>query len=191
MPHPYGRMALGRGARAFLTGKLLSAGLTFAALLALVRLMDVGDYAAYVTLMAALELGVAFSGLGLPWLAARFVPEYRLRGGGAALARFVAGWILVAGGLMAGTAALVAWGGAAYASWTRLGVAPAVVTLASALLFVEGMGRYLRDCLLEPLLQQAAARASLVTRQGLLVAGIAWLALQGPGPISVLQVLLL
>ncbi|MGQ9686347.1 MAG: hypothetical protein ACUVT2_08595, partial [Thiobacillaceae bacterium] len=77
MSDPYSAAALRRGTWHFLSGKVVSGLLTFTILLALVRLLPVAEYGAYVGLIAAAELVYALGGLGLPWAAARFVPEAR------------------------------------------------------------------------------------------------------------------
>ena len=79
---PYSGALLKQSAIHFLTGKAASALLTFTILLWLVRLLSTQDYATYVTLVAAYELLFAISSLGLPWMAARYLPEYRLHASG-------------------------------------------------------------------------------------------------------------
>ena len=84
---PYSSDVLKRSALHFLTGKAISAALTFLIVLWLVRLLPVAEYGAYVTLVAGMELTFGLSGLGLSWMAVRYLPEYRLHAKGVELSR--------------------------------------------------------------------------------------------------------
>jgi O-antigen/teichoic acid export membrane protein len=72
--HPYSSAELRRSTWHFLSGKMVSGLLTIAILLWLVRLLPVAEYGAYVSLIAAAELGFALGDMGLTWAAARFMP---------------------------------------------------------------------------------------------------------------------
>ena len=174
--HPYSAAALRRSAWHFLSGKAVSGLLTFVILLWLVRLLPVAQYGAYVSLIAAAELTFALGFLGLPWAAARFVPEARLHASPAitrALVWQLAGWQATVMGALAVLAGLTF-----DVLLPRLGLTvPAGAALAWAgLIFAEGTGRFLRDGLLGPLLCQDTVRLSLIVRQVLFILGIACLA---------------
>ena len=176
----YSTAGLRRATWQFLTGKAASALLTFALLLALVRLLPVSEYGVYVTFVALIELGYALAGLGLPWLAARQLPEVRLKADGRslhALAQRLIAWqalallgLTLAGGLL--IAPSLNWLALPFqytnVAWAALGV-----------LFVEGLGQFCRESLMGPLLLQGPSRASLVLRQGSLLAGVGALNLGG------------
>ena len=85
MTSPYSAAALKRSAVHALAGKGISALLTFSILLLVVRLLPVAQYGAYVSLVAALEAALAVSSIGLPWMTARYLPEYSLHADGAVL----------------------------------------------------------------------------------------------------------
>lgn len=162
---PYSGRAFRRGLSNFLTGKALSALLTFAALLWLVRLLPPRDYGVYVTLVALLELGYALGGLGLPWLAARYLPEYRLHAGRTPLTR-ICGRLLIWQGAALLVLALLAFATLqVYLRWADLDVYRNAALLALFILWLEGMGRFLREGVMSPLMLQGEARASLVGRQ--------------------------
>lgn len=171
--HPYSGAALRRGAWHFLSGKALSGLLTFVILLWLVRLLPVAGYSAYVSLVAAAELAFAICFLGLPWAAARFLPEARLHARPEitrVLAWRLAGWQTAVLGVLAVLAGLsVDW------LLPRLGleVAAGAGLAWAGLVFTEGAGRFLREGLLGPLLCQDKVRLSLVVRQMVFILAIA------------------
>jgi hypothetical protein len=78
----------------FLTGKVVSAVMTFFILFWVVRLLTLEEYGVYITLVPGMELVIAISGLGLPWLAARYLPEYRLHASGSLIQRLAWGLLL-------------------------------------------------------------------------------------------------
>jgi O-antigen/teichoic acid export membrane protein len=157
-----------RSAGHFLLGKAGSAALTFTAFALTARLLGTGAYGTYAALIAAVELGLSLSTLGMDWATGRFLPEYRVRAGRAQLTRFIA----ATGGLQAGVLMLVAlglaWGAEALAA--RLGLADAVLLqLYAAVLATEGTARVLRDQMLGLLLAQRAAQVATVARGAVLV----------------------
>lgn len=161
----YSGAAVRRAAWQFLTGKAASALLTFVILLWLVRLLPVAEYGAYAVFIAGTDLGYALAGLGLAWLAARDLPDYRLHAGGKILAWFCIRLLLWQ------TAALILFVAAmaglldVYLAWVGLDEYRNAALLALALLLAEGLGRFLREGLMASLMLQGAARASLILRQ--------------------------
>jgi O-antigen/teichoic acid export membrane protein len=177
--HPYSAAALRRGAWQFLSGKAVSGLLTFAILLVLVRLLPVAEYGAYVSLIAAAELAYALGGLGLPWAAARFLPDARLHAPAAdtrRLALRLLGWQV---GILSALAVLAGLTFDFALSWLELNILPAAALAWAGLILAEGCGRFLREGLMGPLLQQGAVRASLVLRQFLFLALLGLMAAGG------------
>jgi O-antigen/teichoic acid export membrane protein len=176
----YSGAALKRSAWHFLSGKAASALLTFLILLWVVRLLPVAEYGVYVTLVAGMELAMAIATLGLPWLAARYVPEFRLHAPGARLRRLVlslVGWNAVA---LVGVAATLALGLELFLDWADLTSYRAVAQIYLLVLLVEGIGRQVREHLLGALLLQGIAQVSLVARNMAFIALLALAALSGP-----------
>src|ERR1700752_2626136 len=64
-----------RGLWHFLLGKGVSALCSFLAMVLVVRALTLHDFADYTVLVALVELGTAFSGLGLSHVLLRYVPE--------------------------------------------------------------------------------------------------------------------
>ncbi len=161
---PYSRRALKRSAVHFLAGKAVSALLTLIILFWLVRLLTVEEYGAYVTFVAGMELTLAMASLGLPWIAARYLPEFRLHASGRMLAHFV--WnitarialLLVAGSVLLYVA--MPW----LLAHLKLTQQTDVARLFLLVLLVDGLGWHIRENTLEPLLQQGQAQISLVIR---------------------------
>ena len=157
-----------RSAGHFVLGKAGSAALTFAAFALTARLLGTGQYGTYAGLLAAVELALALSTLGMDWATGRFLPEYRVRADRAQLARFVA----ATGGLQAAllllVALVVAWAAAPLAA--RVGLAdPRLLQLYAAVLAAEGIARVLRDQMLGLLLAQRAVQLATVARGVVLV----------------------
>lgn len=185
--HPYSAVALRRSAWHFLSGKVVSGLLTFGILLWLVRLLPVAEYGVYVSLIAATELAYALGGLGLPWAAARFLPEARLHAQPVVLRGLVGrllGWqtaILLCLAVLAGLTFDIVL--------PRLGLSvPTAAALAWAgLILVEGCGRFLHEGLLGPLMQQRSVRTSLILRQALFLSLLGLLT--GMGALSLAAVL--
>lgn len=176
---PYSGTALKRSARHFLIGKLASALLTLSILLWLVRLLAVAEYGAYVTLVAGAELALAITSLGLPWVGARYLPDYRLHATGMQLAQFV--WQLIARiSLFAVIGAVLIFAALPWLlAFLDLSQQIDVARLYLLVLVLEGLRRNVQECILEPLLQQGYAQFSQVMRNlGLLVC-LAIIASQG------------
>lgn len=176
----YSGAALKRSAWHFLTGKAASAVLTFIILLWLVRLLPMAEYGAYVTLVAALELALAVSTLGLPWMAARYLPDYRLHAPGAVLIRYATRIMGLLSGILVVTALLLLvnlqW---LLGSLDMLAYAE-VARFYVLVLVVEGIGRHLRQNALGPLLMQGIAQVSLVLRNLTMLLLLGAMVMAGP-----------
>lgn len=185
-PAAYSKQALKRSAWHFLSGKAVSALLTFLILLWLVRLLSVAEYGVYVTLVASMELAMVIATLGLPWMAARFLPEFRLHAHRSQFRRLVLnilGWQVAA---LAGLASILALGLDVFLGWANLQTYHAVAQVYLLILFAEGIGRGVRESLLGPLLLQGVAQISLVIRNLVFIALLA--AATHAGTISLIDV---
>jgi O-antigen/teichoic acid export membrane protein len=148
----------------FLLGKALSALLTLIILLALVRLLPVEDYSAYVTFVAATELAIAVSLIGLPWLAARSLPEFRLHGSPRLLAGLC--WQLLGFNLLAVSVFTLLFAALVdiYLGWLGFSKYLAAAHIYLLIIVAEAIGRFTRNDLLGALLQQGIAQTSQVLK---------------------------
>jgi len=160
---PYSSSALRRSAVHFLTGKAISALLTLIIMLWLVRLLTLEEYGVYVVLLSGMELVLAITLFGLPWVAGRYLPEFRLHANGKVLAHFV--WrILAWGGLFLLVGVLLLFFALPVLLPVEFLPYEDAVRFYLLVLLVEGLGRYLRENVLGPLLLQGQAQISLVMR---------------------------
>jgi O-antigen/teichoic acid export membrane protein len=163
-----------QGALHFLFGKAGSAALNFAAFVLVARLLTMVDYAYYVAALAAVELGLALASFGLDWVAARYLPEYRVMAPVKELKRFVL-WL---GGLQSAIylvfAVCMALGSGAIAAMLGTPEAAPVMFIYAAYMLLEGCSRMLRDQMLGHLLLQGRAQFALVVRNLVWVGGLGW-----------------
>lgn len=169
---PYSGKALRRGAWHFLSGKAASAVLTIIALLWAVRLLPVQQYAAYVTLVAAAEICLVVGSFGLPWMASRYLPEFKLKATASAVRRLCLRLLGVQALALIGVAVALAIGGGFYLRWTGLATQGDALILLLLFLVAEGTGRFVRDALMAALMLQRQARQSLISRQVVVLAGV-------------------
>lgn len=160
----YSGAALGRGARHFLIGKILSAAITFAILLGLVRVLPVGQYAAYVIFVAAIELAFALSFLGLHWLAARYLPEFRIHGTREQVAGLCWRLVVFNGSVVLAFATMMGLLLDAYLDWLALAEYRSAAQIYLLIFIAEAIGRFMREGVLGALLQQGISQASQVLR---------------------------
>lgn len=168
----YSGSAVKRSAGHFLIGKAVSALLTFAILLWLVRLLKVSEYAAYITLVAGLDIILSISGMGLAWLEARYLPEFRIHASKSVLIRFIVQLI------QSHLAITILF---SVAAWICLDLFLAKMEMTDyreaaelfiIMMVVEGTGRRFRDGLLGALLLQKQAQFSQVTRNLTFIIGL-------------------
>lgn len=162
---PYSSSAFKRSGAHFLSGKAISALLAVFLLLYLVRVLPIEEYGVYVTLVAIMDLTVAIAGIGLPWLASRYIPEYRLHGSGKQLNSFVGKiiyWHSIA--LLAVTALL--WIAIdAILDWFNITQYQDAVNLFLVIILLEGISRQIIASTLGPLLLQGSTQLSIIVRQ--------------------------
>lgn len=158
----------------FLVGKSASALVGFALLLVLVRAIEREEYGLYVVLLAALEIVLTVSSLGVYPVLNRYVPELRSTGKGRALARLIAAasiWRFVT---LAAAGGAFAW----MASWLApaLGFALAgpIFALYAWVILFEGFARFF-DVVFESLLMQGATQVSTLLRNVFRLAGVIYL----------------
>lgn len=147
----------------FLAGKAVSAFLTFATLLLLVRILTTKEYGMYVLLVAGMEMALAIFSFGLPWLLARYLPEFRLNADRAQITRFI--WqivLLLALFLIVGS--LFASFAIPYFLPLELAQYAEITKIFLIVLIIEGLSRRIRENILAPLMQQKLAQISLVGR---------------------------
>lgn len=163
---PYLTANLQRSAWHFLTGRLASAVLTFFILLWVVRLLPLAEYGLYITLVAGMELMIGISGLGLPWISARYLPEYRLHAPGSCTQKLVSTLLI---GMIVSLTVFTGFLGIALSHylpyWPNLDAYREAVMLYLFVLLLEGFGRLVIVSLLEPLMQQRIVRSSMIFRQ--------------------------
>lgn len=175
---PYSGSALQHSAAHFFIGKAASGILNVIILLWLVRLLAVAEYGVYVSLVAGAELALVVTAFGLPWVAARYLPEFRVQGNGKQLAQFtwqviVRIWLVtVLGALLLFMA--MPW----LLTAMNLGPQTDVARLYLLVFVFEGLRRNLSECLLEPLMQQGQAQFSQVVRNFALLVCLGVMTLQ-------------
>lgn len=177
---PYSDAALKLSAVHFFIGKTASGLLSLGILLWLVRLLAVEEYGVYVALVAGTELALVITSFGLPWIGARYVPEFRVHANGKQLAQFA--WqVITRIGLSIVSGALLLF---MAMPWLlipmKLGQQTDVARLYLLVLVLEGLRRNLQECILEPLLQQGQAQFSQVVRNLILLLCLGVMAVQGP-----------
>ncbi|UJP06370.1 MAG: oligosaccharide flippase family protein, partial [Nitrosomonas sp.] len=168
----YSLAALKKSALHFLTGKACSAALTFCLLLLLVRVLPLQDYGVFVLLHSVIELMIPLSAFGMPWVVARFVPEYRLNASGDRLYRYIRNLLLIRFGILLLILLILYFAVDAYIDYANLESYQQVVRIFVWLFFIEAMDRLVRNELLGALLMQGVAQISLVIRNLLFLIGV-------------------
>jgi O-antigen/teichoic acid export membrane protein len=146
-----------------------------------VRLLPVAEYGIYVILVAGMELGIALAGLGLPWLAVRYLPEYRLHASGPALVGLCRQLLLWQAMALFVFFILLNTLLDTYLAWARLDGFLTSVQIYLMVLLIESLGRFLREALMGPLILQAEQQFCMVLRQLTFLALIAILDFTGYG----------
>lgn len=164
MSDHYSGAALKKGAIQYLTGKVVTASLTFAILITMVRVLPLAEYGAYLVFASGVELCNALAGFGIPWVASRYLPEYKVHASGARLKAFCQK--LIGGQIVALLCCVVAVISLLNVYLHSVGLSQYkwVALCFVAVFFIEALGRFYRDFLFGPLLLQKEARISLVAR---------------------------
>jgi O-antigen/teichoic acid export membrane protein len=169
MNTPYSELALRNSIFHFFSGKVMSALLTFALLILLARALDSRAYGAYATLVAMLELGFGLGSLGLGWVSQRYVPEYRLHATTEELRRLIWGIFQVQATALACVAIVVFLLHGLLARYLHLQDYLPALAIYCAVLFVDGLGRAVRDNIFAAFLQQGFSQSMLVLKNFLLL----------------------
>ncbi|NLD69600.1 MAG: oligosaccharide flippase family protein [Limnobacter sp.] len=163
----------------FAAGRTISAVTSFTIFVLLARSLPVADYGRYLTLLATIELILLYSSLGIPWVAIRFVPEYREKASSQQLYRLLLGLVL-ANSLPMLVVLLMLWQWSAW--WTnQLGLEAALVVVLPFLLLClfDGLNRIFVTLALEPLLAQKSAQAVQISRNLSFLAPLGYAAANG------------
>lgn len=167
--NPYSGSAVKKSAVHFLIGKVFSALITISILLSLVRVLTIPEYGAYITLVAALDLANIVSGLGISWVEARYIPDYRLHASKSVLLGFIAKLLQLKLFILF-FFTVVIW---LSLDWLLKEMNMSAYSEAAHIyvwmLLVEGFARRLRDDTLGALLQQKFSQISLVLRNFIFV----------------------
>lgn len=174
----------------FLSGKVGSAALNFTAFVLVARALSTTDYGYYVSALAVVELTLSFSSLGIDWVAARYIPEFRTRAPAQLLRAFIRRLVLLQCGILFAAAAILALLSHAVATALNIPAAGNVLLVYAGYLAIEGAGRMLRDQMLNGLMQQGWSQVVMIARNTLWVLGLLWLLDSGSdvGVVSVAMV---
>lgn len=169
MNAPYSISRMRSSLYAFAAGKVISGAIGVVWLIGIVRLLAVGDYAAYITLIALLEITLLVSNAGVYPFAQRYVTEARLPENLHKLQGLV--WRSVAYRVITlalASAALLA-SAESLADWLGQPLLVGGLTLYVFVITFEGTARYL-ELVFESLLEQGWAQLTAVVRNGLRLA---------------------
>lgn len=173
--NPYSRKSLISNTFSFLTGKLLSAILNFIILLLLVRILSIKDYGIYITFIALLELVSALSSFGLPWVTAKYIPDYRVNATSQDLMKLATGLVFSQSFVLLVLVFGLYLQQDFYLQWVNLHQYKALFTIFLFAVLFEGVARYFRDHLMSALMLQKASRLSLVARHVVYLIGFFFL----------------
>lgn len=162
---PYSQFAIKRGAWRFLSGKALSAPLTFLILFLLVKILPLIEYGAYVTLVAGIEIGYGLSDFGLYWLAARYLPEYRMNASGEQIKRLCIRFLSMAVFSLLAIALIFLIFLENYLKWVNLDTYLIAALIYLGVFVIDGLGRFVREPLMVPMMMIDESRKSMVMRQ--------------------------
>jgi len=177
---PYSAARLKRGLAYFAIGKAAAALLGVINFALIVQVLAVSEYAAYVSIIAAMELAIAFSTFGVDWAGLRYLPEVREHGNGRALCLLIFRLCSIRLASLAITALL----GAAVLSWlvgrAQLQAFLPIAQIYLLVLLIDGMLRFILSVVFDSLLLQGQSQASLLVRNAVFASGLA-IAVPGAG----------
>ncbi|NYZ16381.1 oligosaccharide flippase family protein [Azospirillum sp. RWY-5-1] len=172
----YSLKVLRRGFVSMMCGRVVSAALTLAAMVLIARGLGVAEFGVYTILLSVLALSITYTGLGLDWVTARYVPEYRIHGSSRDMRRLIAGYLavrLVTLGLCAGLLLGVAH---EVAEWFGIGGHEDEFAIYLLVVLMEGFARAVRGEIFDPMLMPGHSQANAALR-GVIFAGLvfAWM----------------
>lgn len=156
--------SLRRGFVHYALGKLLSAPLSLLTLVLLARILPPGEYAAWLTCVAVLEISIVLGGLGLEWLMQTTTVAIQAQGNARQLAwgrLLFTGLPLLTQGLTGLAVHLLAH---PLSGWLGGVARPEHLAQAGLLIALEGPVRLLRDSFMPILMMQAQAQICTVIR---------------------------
>ena len=164
MNSPYSRATFMHSSMHFFIGKVVSALLSLGILFWLVHLLPVTEYGVYMILQAGMGLALAITSLGIPWVAARYLPEFRLYANGVQLKIFVFQIIVLASLFVIGGAVFLYITMPWLLGFMKVTQQLDVARLYLLVLILEGFRTNIQVSILEPLLQQGQAQLNQVIR---------------------------
>lgn len=176
---PYSIEALKRSTMHFLSGKAVSALLTFIILLLMVRLLPIEEYGVYITLTVGMELALIIATLGLPYTLGRFLPEFRLYASGIMLTQFIRQIFILIGLLLIAATVLLFIGMPWLLQFLDIEQYTTIARLYLLVVLIEGLAYKIRLSALSPLLQQGQAQISQIARNLTLLLLLIIVAIQG------------
>lgn len=172
--HLYSVNALRRGLVSLLFGRFLSAGLTMLAMVMVARHLDVTSFGVYALLLSTLGLAITYTSLGMDWVSARYLPEFRIHASASDLRRFLAGFVAVRTVSLAVFSAAVLAGAAGIVRWLDIEGHGDVFLLYIAVTLLEGLVRSLRGDVFEPLLMQVSSQGNAALRAVVFAGLVGW-----------------
>ena len=149
----------------YLTGKAATGIISFICIILLVRELSISEYGAYVTFLASLEIIWAFSGMGLQWVATRFLPEFRLHGSIKDIKTFSLKLLYFKILTLLFSSFISLYLIDIYLSFFDLSTFRESALCFIPVIFFEGFGIFIRDSFLSPLLLNLQIRNSIVIRK--------------------------
>lgn len=172
-PDHYSLDAVRKGLVSMICGRIVSAALTFLTLLTIAHDLDVAEYGVYSMLLSILGLSLIYAGLGLDWISARYLPEYRANAGTPDVRRFVSRFLAARFLSLCALALALLAGIETVARWFNIAEWTAVLGLYLAVIVLEGQVRSVRGDIFEPLLLQGHSQINATVR-ALVFAGAVW-----------------
>jgi len=161
---------LRRGFRHFVVGKIVGGLLGLATLTLVAHALSVPEYAAYVAIMAGVEIAIGLSTFGVDWIGIRYVPEYQVKAGSARLRIFLLKLYAARLASLMAIAGLLLWWRMPESEAVSASVWQQVAIWYCLLLLTDGMTRFVNGVAFDSLLLQGRAQVTWIVR-GVLFAG--------------------
>ncbi|MFC1748173.1 hypothetical protein ACFL2V_05140 [Pseudomonadota bacterium] len=124
------------------------------------------DYGVYVTLVALMELTLAISSLGFPWLTARYMPDFRLNAGGDRTIHFIWKMFSLHSCAIIFAVIFLYFFHSYVADWLNLQNYSSAIAIFLFFILTEGISRkIIVESLLAPLLKQGWGQLCIVFKQ--------------------------
>lgn len=169
MTAPYSISRMRSSLYAFAAGKIVSGAIGVVWLVGIVRMLAVSDYAAYITLIALLEITLLVSNAGVYPFAQRYITEARLPQNLDQLPRLVWQSIAYRVVTLAVAGAVLSVFASPLANWLGQPLVALGLALYIFVIAFEGTARYI-ELVFESLLEQGWAQLTAVIRNGMRLA---------------------